>query len=591
MKKTLLAVMALVSLCGYAQLQVEGFEGSWPPEGWTIHNNGIGTASSWQQSDGSLSQPAYSGNYAAYLDKENVSNGTFAQDWLTTPSMIVGENMVLSFFSRLTLNGDQGSIYKLLLLPDGGDADNLSDYIALEEWTELEINPVQTDYNEMTVNIPSSYIGQSVRFAFFMQGDDYDRWLIDNVKLYSVCSAPFNLIATNITAASADLSWTEAGNASSWEIEVIHATDVPSGQGNIYSGELPYTVTQTTSGEVLTAGGYKYYVRTLCPDGAYSEWVGPLYFSTDITLNNAIHGVVKADINGDGICNDDDVTVPYAQITVSIDGESAYTIYADYNGAYTIYGLPDGEYALDLQVMETDIFPVIPVMTENVVFDLETNDLTVTHCLPEPEPVTDLGVLIFANNNAVPGFNANYNFYVNNFGSQDVSDVAITLNFDSSRLDYVSTTSGYPVTVSGSTITVTMGEIGIYDSKSGTIKFHVKEPPVNTGGEQLVFTASLSEVENDIDMSNNTSVFHAVITNSFDPNDITVHEGAEITEDQTDDYLTYTIRFQNTGNGNAINIKLENTLDELLDWNTFEPLASSHNNTVKRTEGRVRVLF
>jgi hypothetical protein len=282
MKKTLLAVMAMVSLCSYGQLAVEGFE-TWPVSGWTTHSNG-GTGITWQQADGSAAQPAYSGSHAAYLDKENVPDGTVAQDWLVSPSTPVPINAVIKFASRLTIAANQGSVYKLLLLPPTGNPDNLSDYITLQQWTELELNPIQADYILKSVAVPAAYAGTIARFAFYMEGDDADRWLVDDVGIFTACNPPTNLTVTNITLTSAQLNWT--GDAAAVEIEVVAETAVPTGIGTIYNGPSPYTITGLLPGTT-----YKVYMRSKCADGGVSEWVGPLSFSgtmcpapTDVTL-------------------------------------------------------------------------------------------------------------------------------------------------------------------------------------------------------------------------------------------------------------------------------------------------------------------
>jgi uncharacterized repeat protein (TIGR01451 family) len=44
-----------------------------------------------------------------------------------------------------------------------------------------------------------------------------------------------------------------------------------------------------------------------------------------------------------------------------------------------------------------------------------------------------------------------------------------------------------------------------------------------------------------------------------------------------DDWFTYTIHFQNTGNAPAFNIRLKDTLDAHLNLNTFEVLGHSHD--------------
>ena len=51
--------------------------------------------------------------------------------------------------------------------------------------------------------------------------------------------------------------------------------------------------------------------------------------------------------------------------------------------------------------------------------------------------------------------------------------------------------------------------------------------------------------------------------------------------------LTYTIRFQNTGNANAENIYILDTLDNNLDLSTFQLLSTSHKSFVQILDGGI----
>ncbi|GGB83479.1 hypothetical protein GCM10007424_24360 [Flavobacterium suaedae] len=265
--------MSLIPLCSFAQLAEEDFEGTWPPAGWTIDDNGIGPAALWTQSQlGNPLQPPYEGDYAAYVNKENVASG-IPEDWLITPQFTVPTNPQLHFFSRLTQPGDQGSLYRIMVTT--GDPTDLAGYDQVEEWTEFEINPVQDDYVEVALDIPAAYEGQDVYLAFVLVGDNGDRWLIDNVSVLQQCLEPTDLDTDSIGLDTANLTWTDPNGASEWEIEVVEALDIPSGSGEVYSGTLPYEATGLTE-----STDYKYYVRTICDDGGTSEWAGPFYFST-----------------------------------------------------------------------------------------------------------------------------------------------------------------------------------------------------------------------------------------------------------------------------------------------------------------------
>lgn len=581
MKKTLLAVMAMVSLCGYAQVAVEGFESPWvgnpaAPPGWTVVNE-QGPLITWQQSQPGTNTQPYEGEHAAYLNKENIApTAAMPKDWLISPAITVQPNAMLQFYSMLSLAGDQGGIYKVYV---GYDPADLTTFTEIYSATELEINPVQTEYTLKQIALPATYEGEQLHIAFVMIGDDADRWAIDNVGVFTVCDGPSELSITNVTNTSADLSWTQIGDVTTWEIEVIPANSVPTGIGMVYNGTAPFTITG------LVSGTYKVYMRSICADGSAGIWVGPLIFSTDQTFNNKVHGLVKYDANGDDVCGEGDIAVPNTQVVVTVNGEYLYDVYTNAEGEYEIYGFEDGEYTIGLQIAPTPAYPNVPVMEVNVVFDEEVNDWDIAHCLQAPIPFNDMGVTVYATGNPVPGFDVIYVLYVTNSGTESNSNVSATFDFDDNRFTYVSSTLGG--TVFGNTVTIPFGDVDPAEWATAIIVLHVIEPPVNIGGEEVDFTVALSEIADDADLSDNTEIYHDIITNSFDPNDITVHEGAKISETQAGDYLTYTIRFQNMGNGNAINIRVENTLDELLDWDTFEPIISSHNYNVTRTEGQL----
>lgn len=267
---------SLLSICGYAQLSLETFESVWTgtpaaPSGWTVVNE-VGPNFTWARSN-PAQVPSYAGTYAAYLQRENTStNAPMAKDWLITPYFNMPANAQLRFYSRLTVPLDQGGIYKVKISTDS-DPNNLAAYTDLQTWTELQLNPVQTDYVEKVITLPP--LTGNVHIAFVMEGDDMDRWLIDNVKVVSQCFDPSGLTVSNATLTTAQFNWTNTGNAPSWEIEVT--TDVLpfTGVGTPYTG--PPTIVWENLQPDTT---YKVYLRGICSDSGTSSWIGPIFFNT-----------------------------------------------------------------------------------------------------------------------------------------------------------------------------------------------------------------------------------------------------------------------------------------------------------------------
>ncbi|THH36448.1 DUF7619 domain-containing protein [Neolewinella litorea] len=76
---------------------------------------------------------------------------------------------------------------------------------------------------------------------------------------------------------------------------------------------------------------------------------------------------------------------------------------------------------------------------------------------------------------------------------------------------------------------------------------------------------------------------------AVDPNDKLVspfrEDPTQSNYTQLDETITYTIRFQNTGNDTAFDVRIEDQLSEYLDLNTFRPLSASHPYTLRIQEG------
>lgn len=85
------------------------------------------------------------------------------------------------------------------------------------------------------------------------------------------------------------------------------------------------------------------------------------------------------------------------------------------------------------------------------------------------------------------------------------------------------------------------------------------------------------------------------VVDSYDPNDIQVSPIAiDIkTELPIEKRLTYTIRFQNTGNDTAYRVVVEDTLNDYFNLKTFEPISSTHDYyyTIEKNNGSTKLSF
>lgn len=114
----------------------------------------------------------------------------------------------------------------------------------------------------------------------------------------------------------------------------------------------------------------------------------------------------------------------------------------------------------------------------------------------------------------------------------------------------------------------------------GEIRHYVLTVLVNTGavpGTPLTHTAEAATNATDVDPSNNSAIVDALAVAPFDRNDKTVEPAhASPSEVAAGKDLTYTIRFQNTGNYHASTVVITDTLSELLDPVSMRFISSSH---------------
>lgn len=583
MVKKLLLLIGLLSLSAFAQVPVEGFEGTWitgqGPASWITVNNS-GPANMWQQAPNTLATPSYMGNYAAYLPGETMTNGVVAEDWLITPQFTIPINGQLSFYSRLQTPGNDGT-YKVMI---GTDPTNTTSFTELQSWTAATLNPMLDAYELKTVGLPALAAGQQMYIAFVGMGNNAHGWLVDNVMIASACAAPANLAVTNLTFYSAVLSWTEGGSATAWEIEIVPAGMPATGAGTLSTAN-PYVITGLTPNTC-----YHFYARAVCGPDSTSNWTGPMVFCTPgaPATDFYINGTARIDANGDGICNSSDLTVPNMELGVAINGVAAGSVYTNANGEYNLYLPNDGIYTVTFTPVALPGFTAPAPVTATYTLSGSQMVAGPDFCLDAPAGiVNNLAVTLTPLSNAIPGFVSHYILSVYNMGYTVPAGASATFSYDTTRFTLTSL-DGSSATGNGS-LSVDIGALPVFGSETHTIALTAAVPPTNNSGDVAAFSAALTYADDNT--ADNTYALTQYFVNSYDPNDITVHQGAEITPEQADGYLTYTVRFQNTGTAPAATVRVEQALDANLDWDTFTPLAESHNAIVSRSGNALTYTF
>ena len=196
-----------------------------------------------------------------------------------------------------------------------------------------------------------------------------------------------------------------------------------------------------------------------------------------------------------------------------------------------------------------------------------------------------LDVMVSAASGAArPGFPMNMSILLRNLTGVLAGNATVTLTYDP-VLNYVSATPA-PTSINGNTLTWASASLGALQQRSFNVSFAV---PADVGllGTTLSNTVAASVVDPEANLLNNTFLHQRTVTAAYDPNDKTARTSSRQSTDlyfiDGDDWIDYTIRFQNTGTDTAFFVVITDTLPPTLDPATFLPMAASHSHTIALT--------
>jgi uncharacterized repeat protein (TIGR01451 family) len=103
-------------------------------------------------------------------------------------------------------------------------------------------------------------------------------------------------------------------------------------------------------------------------------------------------------------------------------------------------------------------------------------------------------------------------------------------------------------------------------------------------GDLLTNTVTITPPTGDLVVTNNAGASTQAIVAAYDPNDKVEAHGEKIrfASFSSDEYLYYTIRFENTGNISAINVRVNDVLDSKIDETSVKMVNASHAYTLDR---------
>lgn len=312
----------------------------------------------------------------------------------------------------------------------------------------------------------------------------------------------------------------------------------------------------------------------------------PLGLSDGIILNAFF------DNNNNGIQDNGEEAAYVGNYNMEINNNAIHNIYL-YNSSYTFY---ESNPATTYNFSYTpNGFGCYGQYQSNTVYNNITvpagSGLTVYNFPVTTIPCNDSAIYLYSGSMPRPGF-SHYNYvYYGNYGNQPIPSGTIIFTKDS-RVTVTSVSEpGAVLDPTGFTCNFTNLQPGEF--RYFYIDMDVPAVPAVNMGDLLTHTISMTVPPGDLFANNNVAINTEMVVNSYDPNDISESHGRQIkvSEFSSEDYLTYTIRFENTGNADAINIKINNLLDSQLDASSVRMIASSHDYVLDRSGSNLEWKF
>ncbi|MEO8587765.1 MAG: T9SS type A sorting domain-containing protein [Flavobacteriales bacterium] len=285
------------------------------------------------------------------------------------------------------------------------------------------------------------------------------------------------------------------------------------------------------------------------------------------------------DVDQDCVLDGGEAAIPYHVLEIQPGPEYALT---NPQGHYS-RNLLNGSFTL-AQTNPT-LIPICPV-TQPVPFTLNSDAQVIDLADGSTQPL-DLAI-IASQGAARPGFSFAMWAHAANLSPQLSGAVTITCAFDPQLV--LSSAVPVPTNIIGNLITWDLPAFGSFAMRDFAVHFDV---PVG-----LALGTVLSnqwEISNtlgaDIDPGNDVATLTTTVVGSYDPNakEVRTSSGLSATFyfiDQ-DEYMDYTVHFQNTGTATAIDVIVTDTLAADLDMGSFAQGPASHPFDVSFRPDRV----
>ena len=290
------------------------------------------------------------------------------------------------------------------------------------------------------------------------------------------------------------------------------------------------------------------------------------------------------DSNNNGSQDNNEVNFPLGQFQYDINNGVQHNITAP-TGIYNIYDT-DGTNSYNLgytiDPAYNSMYAISTASYNNVHVIIGGGMVTYNFPITILQNYNDLAVAVLPFNSPRAGTTYTNKLVYSNLGNQTISSGTVTFNNDS--ISTITAISQAGTTTIPNGFTYNFSNLLPFEARVITITMQVPPLPIVAIGQLLTNTASVATIVGDIVASNNSSSSMQAIIAAYDPNDKIESHGDKImfSSFAANDYLFYTVRFENTGSVSAVNVKVQDILDSRIDETSIKMVNASHSFTLDR---------
>ncbi|OYQ39657.1 hypothetical protein CHX27_13780 [Flavobacterium aurantiibacter] len=298
------------------------------------------------------------------------------------------------------------------------------------------------------------------------------------------------------------------------------------------------------------------------------------------------------DLNNDGQQQDNEPLFSNGQFSYTVNDAIEPVNIQNPTGKFNLFDQTGGNNTYDISYQINPEYLSFYSLTtstyNNISIPAGSGTQTIKFPITIVQPFADVSVSVIPYQEPIAGGIGKLKVQLKNNGNGNASG---TLFFQKPNIATISNVSP-PVQLNTTGFSVDYANLVPNEIRTYLVTYSIPPIPEVSFDDILTSSAQVSN-SNDAFIDDNTASLKQIIVAAYDPNNTQEKHGGsiEFANFSENDYLEYTIRFQNTGTANAINVRIEDILGPQYNLESLRMVGASHSYYMQRIGNEVNWFF